>query len=95
VIVQFVKFKSGLSDEDAKRVLRERAPQFRAIPGLVQKYYGVEKETGEYTGIYLWDSEESLKEFQKSELARTIPTAYKAATTPRIELFDILFPLRG
>jgi len=95
MIVQFVKFKSGLSDDEAQRVLHERAPQFRAIPGLIQKFYGVEKESGEYTGIYLWDSEESLNEFKQSELAKTIPTAYKAVNTPRIELFDILFPLRG
>jgi heme-degrading monooxygenase HmoA len=95
MIIQFVKFKSALSDTEVERVMNERAPRFRALPGLVQKYYGHEKETGEFTGIYLWDSEASLREFQKTELARTIPVAYKAEGLPRIELFEVMFPLRS
>jgi len=95
MIIQFVKFKSGLSDDEVQRVMKERAPKFRALPGLVQKYYGLEKQTGEFTGIYLWDSEQSIREFQETELARTIPVAYKAEGKPRIEFFEILFPLRG
>jgi len=95
MIIQFVKFKSGLSKDEVQRVMNERAPKFRALPGLVQKYYGHEKETGELTGIYLWDSEQSMQEFQETELARTIPVAYKVEGKPRIEFFEILFPLRG
>ena len=52
-------------------------------------------ETGEYTGIYLWDSEQSIREFRESELARTIPSAYQVAGQPRIEIFEVLRPLRG
>lgn len=95
MIIQFVKFKSTLSDADVQQVMKDRAPRFRALPGLVQKYYGHEKQTGEFTGIYLWDSEQSLREFQQTELARTIPVAYKADGSPRIEIFDVLFPLRS
>lgn len=95
MIVQFVKFKSGLPAADVQRVMEERAPRFRALPGLVQKYYGHEKETGEFTGIYLWDSEDSMREFQQTELARTIPAVYKVESAPRIEFFEVLFPLRG
>lgn len=93
--VQFVKFKSGLTDDKARRTMEERAPQFRAIPGLVQKYYVREPETGEYAGIYLWESEEALNAFRNSELARSIPEAYVATGTPRIEILEVLFPLRG
>jgi hypothetical protein len=95
MIIQTVKFKSGLSDDEVKRVMHERAPEFRAQTGLVQKYYGYEKATGEFTGIYLWDSEESIRAFRETELAKTIPVAYKAESTPRIELFEVLFPLRA
>ena len=73
MIIQFVKFKSTLSDADVQQVMKDRAPRFRALPGLVQKYYNHEKETGEFTRIYLWDSEQSLREFPQTELARTIP----------------------
>jgi heme-degrading monooxygenase HmoA len=95
MIIQFVKFKSNLSDAEVQQVMKDRVPRFRTLPGLVQKYYGYEKETGEFTGIYLWDSEQSLREFQQTELARTIPVAYKADGSPRNEIFEVLFPLRG
>ena len=62
---------------------------------LIQKFYGVEKGTGEFTGIYLWDSEASIREFQQSELARTIPSASRAAGTPRIEFFEVMLTLRS
>ena len=94
MIIQVVKFKSGLTDSEVERVMHEREPEFRAVSGLVQKYYGHEKETGEFTGIYLWDSQESIDEFRQSELAKTVPVAYKAQSTPRIELFEVLFQLR-
>ena len=95
MIIQLVKFKSALADAEVQQVMKERAPRFRALPGLVQKYYGYESQTGEFTGIYFWDSEESMREFQQTELARTIPAAYKVAVPPRVEFFEVLFPLRG
>jgi hypothetical protein len=95
MIIFTVKFKSALSDSDAKRIMEERAPSFRALPGLIQKYYGLEHETEEFTGIYLWDSEKSLREFRETELARTIPEAYKAVGKPRIEVFELLLTLRS
>jgi heme-degrading monooxygenase HmoA len=95
MIIQMVKFRSGLSDEAVRRVMEERAPQFRALPGLLQKWYVREPATGEFSGIYLWDSEESLRAYRSSELARTIPGAYAVAGPPRIEIFEVLFPLRA
>ena len=95
MIVQFVKFPSTLSEEEVRRTMEERAPQFRALPGLLQKYYGRERGTGEFCGIYIWDSEESLAAFRASQLARRLPDANRVARQPRIEVFDVLFPLRA
>jgi hypothetical protein len=95
VIVQFVAFPSGLSDEEVRRTMDERAPQFRALPELLQKYYGHERGTGEFCGIYIWDSEASLAAFRASDLARTIPDADRVARQPPIALVDVLFPLRA
>jgi hypothetical protein len=94
MIIQFVKFQSGLTEEEVRRTMEARAPQFRALPGLLQKYYGRERDTGQFCGIYLWDSEASLAEFKTSELARTIPIAYAVTSPPRAEIFDVLLPLR-
>lgn len=95
MIILSVKIKSSLPYDDVMRIMHERAPEFRAIPGLIQKYYGHEKATGEYTGVYIWDSIESLKEFRESELAKTIAQAYEATEPPRIEVFEVALVLRS
>ncbi|MHB1415615.1 MAG: YdhR family protein [Chloroflexota bacterium] len=95
MIVQYVKFKSDLSDKEVRRVMEERAPQYRATPGLIQKYYVRDPETGEYGGIYIWDSEESLRAFRQSELSRTISTVYRVTSPAQVETLEVVFPLRG
>jgi heme-degrading monooxygenase HmoA len=94
MIIQFVRLNVGLSDEETRRVMEERAPQFREQPGLLQKFYGREVDGGAYCGMYIWDSEESLTAFRQTELARTIPGAYQVEEPPRVEFYEVLFPLR-
>ena len=93
-ILMIVHLKPGLSDDEMDKVLHERAKLFREVPGLIQKYYVREKETGAYSGVYVWDSEESLKAFRESELAKSIPSAYHVTEPPKVEIHRILFPLR-
>lgn len=93
--VLLVKFHSGLPDAEVLRNLEERLPLFRAIPGLIQKYYAREASTGDYVGIYLFESEAALLDYRASELARSIPPVYQIEGTPRIELLELLFPLNA
>jgi len=94
MIVQMFKFKSRLSDEEVRRVMRERAPRFREQKGLLQKFYGYEESTNMHTGIYIWDSRDSMHAFRETELAKSIPSAYQVETPPRVEVFELIFPLR-
>ncbi len=94
MIIQIVKFKSALSEAEIRQVMEDRAPQFRALPGLLQKYYMRETQTGEVGAVYIWDSEESVRAYRQSDLARTTASAYKAVEQPRIELFETIFTLR-
>ena len=95
MILQIVKLRSNLSEEDLLSKAREREPQFKAIPGLVQKYYVKTGQQGVYGGVYVWDSPESLQSFQKTDLAKSIPEAYEIVTAPDIEIMDVLFQLRN
>ena len=95
MIVQLVKYKTGLSDEDALRTIAERAPQYEALPGLRQKLYIKEQGTGEYGGIYIWEDEDSMREFRESDLAATIPDAYRVEGEPRVEIFEVVSILRA
>ena len=93
--ILLVKFHSGLPDDEVLQLLEERLPQFRAVPGLLQKYYAREPATGDYVGVYLFDSEASLLRYRNSELAGSIPGLYRVQETPRREVLELLFPLRG
>ena len=94
MIIQTVKFNSTLSEAEIRQVMEERAPQFRALPGLLQKYYMRDIQTGEVGAVYIWDSEESFRTYRQSDLARTIASAYKAVGQPRVEIFETIMTLR-
>ena len=94
MIIQIIKLKSAVSEEILIDKAHERAPQFRAIPGLIQKYYFKMKEPGYYGGLYIWDSVESLQEFRQSDLASSVAAAYQVTEPPNVELLDVLFTLR-
>ena len=90
MIIQIVRFKSGLSDEKVLKMYKARAPQYRALPGLKQKYYLRFPETGEHGAVYLWESETDIKAFRQSELGRTISSAYQVEGTPKVEHAELV-----
>ncbi len=94
MIIRLVKFKSALSDEEVLKLYDQRAPRYRKLPGLLQKYYIKDKQTGEHGAVYLWDSMQAMEEFQQSELSRSIPETYKIVGQPRIEVLDVVYTLR-
>jgi heme-degrading monooxygenase HmoA len=89
VLVQIVRYRSGLSDDDVRATVESRAPEYMAVEGLVQKYYLRFPESGEYGGVYLWASRGSFQAFRESELARTIPDAYRVEGAPHVEVADV------
>lgn len=94
MIVQFVQFETSLSEDEILAVAKERAPQFRAIPLLLQKFYLKLDKPNHYGGFYIWESAEALAKYRESDLARTIPTAYRVVGAPEVGIYELLFPLR-
>jgi len=86
---------SALPREEFLRRAEERMPQFRAFKGLMQKYYSYDESSGEWAGIYLWDSEVSLSEYLESDLRKSIAAAYELTKPPVVERFRIVQALRG
>jgi heme-degrading monooxygenase HmoA len=95
MIVQLVKYKTGLSDEEALETIAERAAHYESLPGLRQKLYIRDQATGEYGGIYIWEDENSMREFRESDLAATISAAYRVEGQPRVEIFEVVSVLRA
>jgi len=94
MILQMIKLKTNLSEAELLRRAHERAPRFKATPGLLQKYY-IKIDVNHYGGVYVWDSPESLQAHRDSDLAKSIPDAYEIVEAPSIELMNILFQLRS
>ena len=93
MIVQFVQFESALTLEECTAIAREREPRYAATPGLLQKYYLKLGKPNHFGGFLIWDSRESMLAFRETELAKTIPTAYKVIGAPDIDVFEMMFPL--
>lgn len=91
-VILFVRIQNDLDEAEMDRRLLERRPRFREVPGLVQKLYGRDPDTGDVCGIYCFESEEALAAFKDTELARTIPAAYEAGLVRR-ETYRLLYPL--
>jgi len=89
-----VRFKSALPLEEVMKIVEERAPEFRALAGLQQKYYLQDAATGEYAGFYLWESPEALNAYRESELRKTIGAAYETIGEPRVEVYRVMKTLR-
>lgn len=94
MIMQIIKFRSTLSLEEVQKMAQKRKEEFLSVPGLVQKYYFKSEEPGHYGGVYIWDSKESVAAYRNSELAASIPQAYKLMGPPEIDVLEVAFTLR-
>ncbi len=94
MILQIIRLTSDLPEEELQKRAKDRAPNFKSISGLLQKYYIKTSNQGEYGGVYIWDSLQSLQAYQQTDLAKSIPEAYAIKGVPDIEIMDIIFQLR-
>jgi len=94
MIILSIKFSSALPAEQVRARMCERSEQFRALPELLQKYYTQDASTGEWCGIYVWDSLAAVEAFRGSPLAHSIAAAYEVIGTPRVEILEVHLTLR-
>jgi heme-degrading monooxygenase HmoA len=93
VIIQIVRFRSGLPDEKVVENYKARAPQYREVEGLVQKYYLRYPDTGEVGAVYVWESSEAIRAFHESELGRSIGDTYQVQGEKVLENAEVLLVL--
>ena len=94
MIIQIIRYKSDLSYDEVNQRFIERSERYRKVPGLLQKYYVKFNETGEYGGIYVWDSRESLDAWRAGNLSGTLVETYQIQGEPTRELADVMLVLR-
>jgi heme-degrading monooxygenase HmoA len=81
MFIHIVRFKSRLQSNEVRRLYESRVPQYRKVPGLIQKYYLHYTPTDEHGAVYVWESNEALETFRKSELGRSIGDVYQVEST--------------
>jgi heme-degrading monooxygenase HmoA len=94
VIASLVRFDSNMDDEDVLAMFEARADQYRSLPGLVEKIYLRFEETGEFGALYVWESRQALLAFRETDLARSIPDAYRVSAPPHSELAEVCLVVR-
>ena len=93
MIIQIIRYKSGLSRDEVERRFMERSGAYRKVPGLVQKYYVRFTGTGEYGGIYVWDSPESLDAWKAGNLSGSLADTYQVEGEAGRELAEVILVL--
>jgi hypothetical protein len=93
MIIQIIRYTSGLSHDEVNRRFIERSDRYRNVPGLMQKYYVRFARTGEYGGIYVWDSQESLDAWRAGNLSGTLAETYQIEGEPARELAEVMLVL--
>ena len=93
-VMMSVRFRSRLLPDELTRRYEERMPEFRRLPGLIQKYYVHDEATGEWGGIYLWESEQAMQGYLASDLRQSIAAVYEVEGAPRVETLRIVDRLR-
>jgi len=93
MIIHIVRFRSSLSDDRIAELFQTRAPEYLAVPGLLQKYY-LRFRSGEHGGVYVWDSAASMEQFLSGNLARSICDVYRVEESVR-DVADVLLALRA
>ena len=89
-----VKFKSSHAPQALMTICENGLETFRNVPGLIQKYYISEEETGAISGIYLFSSKASREAFWTSDLAMSIPEKYGVIPESiRVEKYEMAIVL--
>lgn len=94
MVVQIVRFKSGLPDERVRELFEERSSRYRKVPGLLQKLYLRYPDSGEHGAVYVWESHDSIEAFRRSELGRSIGDTYRVDGEKVVANADVLLTLR-
>ncbi|HMM50158.1 MAG TPA: YdhR family protein [Burkholderiaceae bacterium] len=65
---------SGIDEKAYQGAVKDLAPSYANVPGLVSKVWIKQSDKGVYGGIYYWDSEASYDKYMSSDLYKAVST---------------------
>ena len=87
-IVQ-LNFKFGVTGTEYQQAVKPLAEEFAALPGLRWKIWMIDETQSEAGGIYLFEDEESVKNFLEGPLAAQV-TSHPALSDFSVKQFDVM-----
>lgn len=87
--ILMILYKSAFGIERVKQLFRERSSNYSTVDGLRHKFYLHDPATDQIGGIYVFDAPEQLAAFRRSDLEKSIETAYRFVEPPTIREFDV------
>ena len=67
--IQIVNFNlEGITHDDFMGVANDVAPNFAALPGLINKVWLSDETNNTYGGVYSWESQEACTAYRSGEL---------------------------
>jgi hypothetical protein len=79
-MVQF-RLPKPLTPKEARDIFLSTAPKYRAITGLVRKYYLLSEDGSTAGGIYLWESRADAERLYTEEWKQFVADKYGAPPT--------------
>ena len=86
--IQVVTFTSHINRRDYENMVIEGAPVWAAVPGLIIKHFVYNFEEHKFGGIYLWEDEESMQEYCKSDLFKSV-IEHPAFSDHESQIFEV------
>ena len=73
--IQIINFRlKDVSEEDYAGLCDNLAPSYAAVPGLVQKIWLANSQTGTYGGVYVWRDKQAMEDFTRTDLFNSVAT---------------------
>jgi hypothetical protein len=88
-----MRFRSELDEAEIIRLSEESFPKFRAVPGLRQKYYVKNADTGLVGGIYLFESEQTARDYVAGPIPAAVPQRFNVSGEVAIEVLEVALTL--
>jgi hypothetical protein len=78
--------KAQAPEQEQKKILNQLVKVYQQVPGLKQKYFLADPKTGDAGGLYVFENQESLDKYLKSDVWRNV-VLDNAKGQPKTETF--------
>jgi hypothetical protein len=81
--------KNKAPEQEQKKGLAQLTEVYKKVKGLKQKYFLADPRTGEAGGLYIFESQEALDEYLKSDVYKNV-VLQNSKGRPKLEQFVVI-----